>query len=97
MIHVGCLFFFTSRRRHTRYIGDWSSDVCSSDLLAGLGKIDRASYRMHRGFLARLAGKRTGACRVFRSEERRVEKEWRYKSVSDSFNIDMYYYTNSVN
>src|SRR5437762_3898893 len=27
----GC-FFFSSRRRHTRYIGDWSSDVCSSDL-----------------------------------------------------------------
>src|SRR5437763_9783237 len=25
------LFFFSSRRRHTRYIGDWSSDVCSSD------------------------------------------------------------------
>ena len=24
--------FFSSRRRHTRYIGDWSSDVCSSDL-----------------------------------------------------------------
>src|SRR5436189_2122120 len=27
-------FFFSSRRRHTRYIGDWSSDVCSSDLNA---------------------------------------------------------------
>src|SRR5437764_11550807 len=27
-------FFFSSRRRHTRYIGDWSSDVCSSDLTA---------------------------------------------------------------
>src|SRR5437879_11475611 len=27
------LFFFSSRRRHTRYIGDWSSDVCSSDLV----------------------------------------------------------------
>src|SRR5437762_3513786 len=26
------MFFFSSRRRHTRYIGDWSSDVCSSDL-----------------------------------------------------------------
>src|SRR5437879_9217850 len=26
------IFFFSSRRRHTRYIGDWSSDVCSSDL-----------------------------------------------------------------
>src|SRR5437879_9982765 len=28
-------FFFSSRRRHTRYIGDWSSDVCSSDLADG--------------------------------------------------------------
>src|ERR1039457_1524084 len=29
-----CLFFFfSSRRRHTRLQGDWSSDVCSSDLL----------------------------------------------------------------
>src|SRR5436189_2414455 len=26
-------FFFSSRRRHRRYIGDWSSDVCSSDLV----------------------------------------------------------------
>src|SRR5256885_12970969 len=31
---VACvrLFFFSSRRRHTRLQGDWSSDVCSSDL-----------------------------------------------------------------
>src|SRR5437764_5915898 len=28
---MGAPFFFSSRRRHTRYIGDWSSDVCSSD------------------------------------------------------------------
>src|SRR5690606_40890490 len=27
-----CLFFFSSRRRHTRFSRDWSSDVCSSDL-----------------------------------------------------------------
>src|SRR5207248_8351522 len=27
-------FFFSSRRRHTRSYGDWSSDVCSSDLSA---------------------------------------------------------------
>src|SRR5207248_7798093 len=26
-------FFFSSRRRHTRSYGDWSSDVCSSDLI----------------------------------------------------------------
>src|SRR2546430_11273729 len=30
---VGCsTFFFSSRRRHTRFDCDWSSDVCSSDL-----------------------------------------------------------------
>src|SRR5947199_7182533 len=28
------IFFFSSRRRHTRCLSDWSSDVCSSDLLA---------------------------------------------------------------
>src|SRR6267154_5250898 len=28
-------FFFSSRRRHTRWTGDWSSDVCSSDILLG--------------------------------------------------------------
>src|SRR6266403_4818417 len=27
-----CFFFFSSRRRHTRSLRDWSSDVCSSDL-----------------------------------------------------------------
>src|SRR5256885_17073935 len=41
MSFTGCrifffFFFFSSRRRHTRLQGDWSSDVCSSDLtLAG--------------------------------------------------------------
>src|SRR5256885_6255740 len=29
-------FFFSSRRRHTRLQGDWSSDVCSSDLFLRL-------------------------------------------------------------
>src|SRR3712207_5043975 len=36
------LFFFSSRRRHTRYWRDWSSDVCSSDLYSGLA----AQYHM---------------------------------------------------
>src|SRR5256885_3209372 len=31
LVPSGC-FFFSSRRRHTRLQGDWSSDVCSSDL-----------------------------------------------------------------
>src|SRR5699024_12033068 len=34
LAHVECIFvfFFSSRRRHTRSKRDWSSDVCSSDL-----------------------------------------------------------------
>src|SRR2546430_2867277 len=31
------VFFFSSRRRHTRFDCDWSSDVCSSDLTAAAG------------------------------------------------------------
>src|SRR5260221_6591160 len=33
-------FFFSSRRRHTRSLCDWSSDVCSSDLHMDYGKKD---------------------------------------------------------
>src|SRR5437762_11421793 len=36
LFFTGIFFFFSSRRRHTRYIGDWSSDVCSSDLYGSL-------------------------------------------------------------
>src|SRR5207248_8607315 len=36
-------FFFSSRRRHTRSYGDWSSDVCSSDLVGA------AASRLQRG------------------------------------------------
>src|SRR5436189_1339157 len=57
-------FFFSSRRRHTRYIGDWSSDVCSSDLhLLALLQREQMGHHRHR--------------RSRRSEERRVGKECR--------------------
>src|SRR5437867_6623119 len=48
------LFFFSSRRRHTRSYGDWSSDVCSSDLFfnlcgaAGAEQIAKAVGLAHR-------------------------------------------------
>src|SRR5437588_5078656 len=35
---IDCFFFFSSRRRHTRSLCDWSSDVCSSDLPSGSRK-----------------------------------------------------------
>src|SRR5271156_5318209 len=37
-------FFFSSRRRHTRWTGDWSSDVCSSDLGATRWVYNPKSY-----------------------------------------------------
>src|SRR2546426_1813442 len=49
-----CFFFFSSRRRHTRLQGDWSSDVCSSDLGAAArvrvvrgGAVDSGGGHLH--------------------------------------------------
>src|SRR6266516_1785281 len=62
-----CIFFFSSRRRHTRPYGDWSSDVCSSDLRSGrLALPRRACHGRIRGgaSLARLpAGRVAGDAR----------------------------------
>src|SRR5437868_8151416 len=94
-------FFFSSRRRHTRSKRDWSSDVCSSDLvvppLTG-GHALLADCR----FPGRPAHRKLSRCGVqfgswpsislqaltiqiftqkYRSEERRVGKEWRPGSV----------------
>ena len=39
---LGCwVFFFSSSRRHTRFTSDWSSDVCSSDLIMAQGTYDK--------------------------------------------------------
>src|SRR2546429_4843922 len=54
-----CVFFFSSRRRHTRCSRDWSSDVCSSDLPLDvepiavdstdeIGEVARAFDQVHR-------------------------------------------------
>src|SRR2546430_9440513 len=45
MISLSCLFFFSSRRRHTRFDCDWSSDVCSSDLVAVRHGFKRCRWR----------------------------------------------------
>src|ERR1035441_10901694 len=77
-----CRFVFSSRRRHTRCLSDWSSDVCSSDLggqltervkrnpysIILLDEIEKAHPDIYNILL-----------QVFedRSEERRVGKEGR--------------------
>src|SRR5437588_6369907 len=63
-------FFFSSRRRHTRSLCDWSSDVCSSDLY---------NHGCYLGdALVRLCAQSMAPAQVVvvdRSEERRVGKE----------------------
>src|SRR5437867_7194507 len=50
-LYMFSFFFFSSRRRHTRSYGDWSSDVCSSDLLisprVGLTVSPNEHFRIH--------------------------------------------------
>src|SRR5262245_63707003 len=79
-------FFFSSRRRHTRCLSDWSSDVCSSDLNLTWGDKDYRTlyitattsvYKLRiraQGFVPYLA--------KLRSEERRVGKECRSRCLT---------------
>src|SRR5699024_12857229 len=76
------IFFFSSRRRHTRSKRDWSSDVCSSDLLSSSLCIRRSLT--DRSLTARLTLTAPSSRRnrrispaILRSEERRVGKECR--------------------
>src|SRR5204862_4835470 len=86
------LFFFSSRRRHTSSLRDWSSDVCSSDLShdvhimrhafekAGFADVLRAVPSVEQA-VAYMDGSATGPKGerhpLPRSEERRVGKECR--------------------
>src|SRR5207302_5961276 len=85
-------FFFSSRRRHTRFSRDWSSDVCSSDLSDTHFDMVRVGIAMYGvspapaldGQAASLRpamtlGSRVALIRRVRSEERRVGKEWRVR------------------
>src|SRR5204862_5995100 len=75
------LFFFSSRRRHTRSLRDWSSDVCSSDLRtpARQDAAQRAGVLEERRDQHEQARERHER---LRSEERRVGKEWRTRRWS---------------
>src|SRR3712207_4203716 len=43
--YLNVFFFFSSRRRHTRYWRDWSSDVCSSDLASAPNRVSLPDIR----------------------------------------------------
>src|SRR3712207_7419681 len=84
--------FFSSRRRHTRYWRDWSSDVCSSDLALGVAAaggwrepgrpwlgtwLFSPEFRREQPGRVRDLLEHFARHRATRSEERRVGKEWR--------------------
>src|SRR5690606_40497306 len=83
-------FFFSSRRRHTRFSRDWSSDVCSSDLdqprdqyLPGAdGGEDRPEQHEEEERLDH-AEDHPGLLAERRSEERRVGKEGRCRWAAE--------------
>src|SRR5438309_10499254 len=97
---MNSVFFFSSRRRHTRWNCDWSSDVCSSDLQAALAlplsdDDDVAAPAVDIGRDERVTVGRLGidhvtGPRAVRSEERRVGKEsrWRGSTGDDKKEID---------
>src|SRR5258705_11419797 len=75
-------FFVSSRRRHTRCLSDWSSDVCSSDLARG--EAEREMQRVAGAAVGLVAAPKRDQTRLARprllakrSEERRVGKECR--------------------
>src|SRR2546430_3456104 len=84
-------FFFSSRRRHTRFDCDWSSDVCSSDLLGFIAYAAPGATRQQIVAAAQAANAHEFIERLpqgyetevgergvkLRSEERRVGKECR--------------------
>src|SRR5207253_4527383 len=80
-------FFFSSRRRHTRWPRDWSSDVCSSDLPnpAKALKIAPQTFTdLEKHFDTKLATRYGPNDPIdllggTRSEERRVGKEFRFR------------------
>src|SRR5262249_59754649 len=73
-------FFFSSRRRHTRLVSDWSSDVCSSDLPS---RLRRAAKECGSDRIACRRQSPLVGLRMTRSEERRVGKEWRSRWSPD--------------
>src|ERR1039457_3451200 len=73
LVTVLFFFFFSSRRRHTRLQADWSSDMCSSDLVARLERLPPTEI----GWFNPGRHPAQGVIAISRAEERRVGKECR--------------------
>src|SRR5438034_223967 len=83
IVQYNC-FFFSSRRRHTRSLCDWSSDVCSSDLRRRVVTTPDPPPSRRFSICDRSRGWHLRSCEPHRrSEERRVGKECRSRWSAD--------------
>src|SRR5690606_40093341 len=80
-----CIFFFSSRRRHTRFSRDWSSDVCSSDLT--YRDEIRQFWRGEDGKIGALAGKVAGSAEIFNFAGRKPSHGVNLLAVHDGFTL----------
>src|SRR5471030_2036293 len=85
-------FFFSSRRRHTRCLSDWSSDVCSSDLTGGdhygfmvAGKFLRGGHRGGGNIVNSLQRDRTRAIQLMQQAHENTGKENDKAAVSNFY------------
>src|SRR3712207_660845 len=98
----GVLFFFSSRRRHTRYWRDWSSDVCSSDLasdpqflgMLGMHGTYEANLAMHEcdvmiNIGARFDDRITGRLDAFSPFSKRIHVDIDPSSINKTVKVDI--------
>src|SRR3712207_3976777 len=91
---VRCFFFFSSRRRHTRYWRDWSSDVCSSDLGLRFGGQTKISYTQDEHLHAlevtdlALGGHRRSTARFFSGTKSEYPRRMHCIQGSDAHRLD---------
>src|SRR5690554_4663703 len=97
-----CLFFFSSRRRHTRCGRDWSSDVCSSDLTYHFSNLGVCSWYDFAQMIFHYSNNRQVKVNPIKTEHFPTPARRPAYSVMDvsdiihAFDLDIPYWTDSL-
>src|SRR5476649_3041867 len=96
-------FFFSSRRRHTRSLCDWSSDVCSSDLVYACGYCHGARQARLKSWLAAEIGRAScrgksvdlGGRRIIKKKKDKKKQRKPYNITNNKTTLTTYQNTES--